>query len=634
MKTIRLTRRRSRAQRPWRTLAAISAAVGLVLGSIVAGPAQAAEPTIHDEVLYANGDAGYACFRIPAVVRAVNGDLLAFAEGRVKDCGDDGDIDLVLRRSPDDGRTWSDIQIISRGNGETHGNPNPIVDQKTGRVALVSVHNGAADCSDGCQRMPYSQTSDDNGVTWSAAEKLTDATKPQWDFWYAAGPMHGIQLTRGDHAGRMIVAASFEYFEESGQHVYGTHLLYSDDAGLSWHIGAETSRNDGTVIAQETTAVELKNGDIYALARERGTDLGSRASAISSDGGNTWNTPFRMEPDLVMPDVQGSLLRFSATDTGAASDRILFSAPLHGSAREVMGIRSSTDEAKSFNGWPQAKVFWWGPTAYSDMVRLDGDEAALFYEAGVKIPYESIRFARFNEAFLDSPNGTPPGIPGPAEQGPSTKDASRAHNRAYVRGGAEVGPGKFGSSLVLDGVDDHVEVPFDSSIDVADKDFTMMTWMKYGEAKGSHALLWAYRTGTGTTPQVWLRAEPEKNRIIAMMGVDRFNISVQTSQSYNDDEWHHVVLQRVEGQIALSVDGQETVSAPVPPGSVTAGKEFGVQGIHVGQRVDDVNRFHGSLDEVRVYRRALSADEITKVRETNEMITTKLGLALSLESVR
>jgi sialidase-1 len=99
------------------------------------------------------------------------------------------------------------------------------------------------------------------------------------------------------------------------------------------------------------------------------------------------------------------------------------------------------------------------------MVRLDGDEAGLLYEAGVATPYETIRYARFNEAYLATPNGTPPGIPGPPAPGPQTADLAPAHNPAYVRGGATVAAGKFGNGLTLDGVDDRVEVPFDKSID-------------------------------------------------------------------------------------------------------------------------------------------------------------------------
>jgi sialidase-1 len=92
-----------------------------------------------------------------------------------------------------------------------------------------------------------------------------------------------------------------------------------------------------------------------------------------------------------MPDVQGSLLRFSSRSDGDQRNRILFSAPAHPAAREVMTIRSSYDEALTWNTWDQGKVFYWGPTAYSDMVRLDGDQAALLYEARVATPYETIR---------------------------------------------------------------------------------------------------------------------------------------------------------------------------------------------------------------------------------------------------
>jgi len=89
---------------------------------------------------------GYACFRIPAVVKTVEGTLLAFAEGRVNHCGDAGDIDIVLKRSTDGGRTWGPLQVVNEGAGDTHGNPAPIVDRGTGRIVLAETYNpGRAD---------------------------------------------------------------------------------------------------------------------------------------------------------------------------------------------------------------------------------------------------------------------------------------------------------------------------------------------------------------------------------------------------------------------------------------------------------------------------------------------------------
>ncbi|MFG3706003.1 exo-alpha-sialidase [Micromonospora sp. NPDC047670] len=631
------------SRRRYRGLAAALILAGVVL-SMIGGPAsaepastgtsttanasQTSEPYVAEQVLYQRGDFGYACFRIPAVVRAENGMILAFAEGRVKDCGDDEDIDLVLRRSADGGRTWGPLQVVSEGNGETHGNPVPIVDRTTGRVVVVSTHNGPEPCSNGCDRDPWVQFSDDNGATWSTAREMSEGKRPEWNFWYATGPMHGIQLQRGAHAGRLVVGASFEAWDRVGKHVYGTHLLYSDDNGVTWNIGAETFRDDGAVIAQEVTVVELTDGRIYASARERGTDPGDRAYAFSSDGGETWDAPFRTMPALATTDVQGSLLRFG-------DDRILFSSPLHPSAREAMGVRSSYDEGRSFETWNEGKVFYWGPSAYSDMVRLDGDEAALMYEAGPVNPYETIRFARFNEAYLDTPNGTPPRIPAPPAPGAQTPDESPYHNAAYVRGGAQVTAGRFGNGLALDRVDDRVEVPFDRSIDLGAHDFTLSTWIRYSDKAGAHSVLWFYRVDSGTNPPaLWLRAEPASGRIRAILAVGRYDVTVQSRSAYNDGQWHFVVLQRAGGQLRLLVDGVEVSSAVAPAGSVTLGREFGVHGLHIGQRLDGVDRFRGTLDEVRVYRRALSATELALIQERNLPIGGRLGLRLPLETVR
>ncbi|MEV0081330.1 sialidase family protein [Saccharopolyspora sp. NPDC050642] len=71
---------------------------------------------------YKKGEGGYHCFRIPAVVRTKDrSTLLAFAEGRRKDCADTGDIDVVLKRSTDDGKTWGDIELVADGGGDTRG---------------------------------------------------------------------------------------------------------------------------------------------------------------------------------------------------------------------------------------------------------------------------------------------------------------------------------------------------------------------------------------------------------------------------------------------------------------------------------------------------------------------------------
>src|SRR5882724_3584866 len=91
--------------------------------------------------IYKNGDEGYTCFRIPALVTTTKGTVLAFAEARKNNCGDAGDIDLVLKRSGDNGKTWGPLQVVWSDSTNTCGNPTPVVDELTGSVILLSTWN-------------------------------------------------------------------------------------------------------------------------------------------------------------------------------------------------------------------------------------------------------------------------------------------------------------------------------------------------------------------------------------------------------------------------------------------------------------------------------------------------------------
>lgn len=186
--------------------AVLTTAALLALPSPAVAEQASSTGEFEQQVLFkASQDPGYACFRIPAVVKTTEGTLLAFAEGRVLNCGDAADIDIVVKRSTDGGRTWGPLQVVNDGGGDTHGNPAPIVDRETGRILLAETYNkgrtDSASCSVPCNRTPHLQYSDDDGLTWSQPRDLSDEILPaNWNSWYATGPVHGIQLTRGRHA--------------------------------------------------------------------------------------------------------------------------------------------------------------------------------------------------------------------------------------------------------------------------------------------------------------------------------------------------------------------------------------------------------------------------------------------------
>lgn len=62
--------------------------------------------------VFISGTEGHKSYRIPAIISLPNGNLLAFAEGRVQGSGDFGDINIVMKRSSDNGKTWSSMSTI------------------------------------------------------------------------------------------------------------------------------------------------------------------------------------------------------------------------------------------------------------------------------------------------------------------------------------------------------------------------------------------------------------------------------------------------------------------------------------------------------------------------------------------
>lgn len=587
----------------------LTAALTLAALLMLPSPAHATQtsspaPEFGQQVLFkASQDPGYACFRIPAIVRTNDGTLLAFAEGRVLNCGDAADIDIVVKRSTDDGLTWSPLEVVNDGGGDTHGNPAPIVDRRTGRILLAETYNtgrtDGAGCSVPCDRTPHMQYSDDDGLTWSQPRDLSaEILPPNWNSWYATGPVHGIQLTRGKHRGRLVFGVNTETWDGSRVTANNAALIVSDDDGDHWRIGATDSwpiATDGTWRQKpsEVTLAERADGSVLVSGREQdGTDLGHRTQAVSRDGGDSFTAPFRDLPDLYAPQVQCSTL--------GVGSRILLACDADPDRRRTMMIRSSYDGGRTWDSVDRGTVVTKDWSGYSDMARIDGDTVGLLYEGGAVTATDEIRFARFNEAWLQPRRGPDP----------TTADLAPHASRAAVLGGAQETDGVSGGALSFDGVDDAVRLPYSDRLPLGTKDFTVSLWFRYTATTGDQPFLWMGGVGT-TQPQVWLRGEPAGNHVRALITTrvgptTVHTTSVVTAGAYNDGAWHQAVLRRGGGQLTLSVEGTAVSTADIV-GSVSRNSPFGV---HVGQRMDSMQYFTGSIDEVHVWERLLTDDEL------------------------
>lgn len=332
--------------------------------------------------VFTSGEDGYHTFRIPALIRAADGGLLAFAEGRSAGRGDSGDIDLVLRRSVDGGRSWSPLQVVWDDEANTCGNPCPVLDETTGRIHLLMTRNLGIDhesriidqTSTGT-RTVWVSTTDDHGETWSTPKEITATTKlPDWT-WYATGPGNGIQLRSGDHAGRLVVPCDHI---EAGTKRYFSHVIVSDDHGATWRLGGSTPTDQ----LNECAVAELPDGELLLNMRNYDRSKRTRALSRSVDGGLSWSEVVH-EDTLPEPICQASMI---ALDGGR---RLVFSNPASSSSRTAMTVRTSDDGGRE---WLKGVVLHEGPSAYSSLVSLDPESVGCLYECGEQNPYERIRF--------------------------------------------------------------------------------------------------------------------------------------------------------------------------------------------------------------------------------------------------
>lgn len=103
--------------------------------------ARSSRPVEHVTV-FERGENGYHTFRIPVLVRATDGTVLAFAQGRVENAEDFGHIQLVLKRSTDGGRTWGPLHVVAADPPNRVANQSVVVDRQTGRIHVFVVRTG------------------------------------------------------------------------------------------------------------------------------------------------------------------------------------------------------------------------------------------------------------------------------------------------------------------------------------------------------------------------------------------------------------------------------------------------------------------------------------------------------------
>ena len=326
---------------------------------------------------------GYATYRIPGIVATKRGVMLAYTSAR-QGTSDWADIDIVMRRSTDNGRTWGASRRIAGDGHGTTDNPIAITDYQNGSVVFLYQHN---------YERCYVMRSFDDGKTFTKPVDITsvfETFRPQFD-WHviAPGVGHAIQLRSGRLLVPVWMALGAPTSPTSRSHKPSAiATIYSDDHGKTWQAGDIIAVNSEELPnPSESMAVQLPDGRVYLSIRNE-SDKHRRAFAISPDGAHHWTKP-EFADALYEPICAASIVRY-ARSLNDPDPRILFSNPdseglkaenpkRAGRLRQNLTLRMSSDGAKT---WPVSRVIDAGVAGYSDVAVGRDKSIYVLYEEG------------------------------------------------------------------------------------------------------------------------------------------------------------------------------------------------------------------------------------------------------------
>lgn len=387
------------------------------LMALAAFSASAAEPFIEKLDLFKAGDGGYHLYHIPGVVVTAKGTVLAWCEAR-KRGGDWDDIHVLLRRSTDEGKTWSEPRSIADVPGPKTKNPVALAVKGTRREDVTYDNPVLIADRDGTVHMLFCleymrcfyQRSDDDGLSWSRPVEITAAFEkfhPTYGWKVlATGPNHGIQLRNG----RLLVPVWLSTGTGGNAHRPSvTATIFSDDGGKSWHGSDIAVPCTGEWInPNETVAVELADGRVMLNVRSE-SKTHRRLVTTSNDGASGWSRP-QFDRALLEPICMAGLVRYSSQASGG-KNRLLFCNPDNLSCadgkekpgrsrdRKNLSVKVSYDEGRT---WAVNKTVEAGWSAYSDIAVTKSGLILCFYGRGTKPGWagEALTLARFSLDWL------------------------------------------------------------------------------------------------------------------------------------------------------------------------------------------------------------------------------------------
>ena len=188
--------------------------------------------------------------------------------------------------------------------------------------------------------------------------------------------------------------------------------------------------------------------------------------------------------------------------------------------------------------------------------------------------------------------------------GTTAVDSSGYGNDGTLMNGLTYVEGYFFTALEFDGADDYVEVPHDSSLTV-DDEVTVMMWANLTQ--------WQY----GSAGYQGLISKSNSPRSYSLYttssGVLHFSTNgtgTTSSETVPLDEWVHVAAAVIGGTHQYYLNGADAGSSG---SGITLPGDSDTASVLIGDTTEDSREVGGTLDDVRIYRRGLTLDEIQEI---------------------
>ena len=188
-----------------------------------------------------------------------------------------------------------------------------------------------------------------------------------------------------------------------------------------------------------------------------------------------------------------------------------------------------------------------------------------------------------------------------------TEDSSANGNNAQVKGSPKWIDGPFGKALELNGAGDCLDCGNSESLNVTGE-ITVTAWVRETEGAVSQDIIEKWE-GQGAYPYVIRIRSTGETYFAVYDGANGANLLIG---DIRDDSWHHIAFTKVPGKtIKGYLDGKFVDEEPV--GIDPADLSNVESRLFIGSRSGSQDFFEGAIDEVGIFNKALTEDEIKNI---------------------